>query len=106
MLILLGGMLWHISELKDAAVREHKQVDLVNEQRALAQEREQAVRQRRYVSDINRAYSTWKAGDLPGMQKLLDRGLPQPNHPDLPRLEWSYLRLMNTPDGNRLFTLP
>jgi WD40 repeat protein len=103
LLVLLGGMFWHISELKDAAVREHKQAEAANEQRSLAQDRELTVRRHLYVADIKLAHQAWQRGDRPRARDLLARHVPQLGEEDLRGFEWYYVHKLNqTETSSRL----
>jgi WD40 repeat protein/serine/threonine protein kinase len=102
LLVLLGGMLWHISELKEAAVREHKQADLANEQRTLAQERQLTVRRHLYVADIKLAHQAWQQGNRARARDLLARHVPQQGEEDLRGFEWYYVRKLSTETSSRL----
>jgi eukaryotic-like serine/threonine-protein kinase len=45
-----------------------------------------------YVSDLNRAYQFWDAGNIQRVEELLDRHRPSGNEGDLRGVEWHYLR--------------
>jgi len=61
------------------------------EQKQLAQEREQAVRRYLYTAQINRAQQSWKDGNIAQARDLLSSLRPKPGEEDPRGFEWRYL---------------
>jgi serine/threonine protein kinase/WD40 repeat protein len=49
-----------------------------------------------YVSDMNRAYQFWEAGNIQRVEELLERHRPGETEEDLRGVEWHYLRRLAT----------
>jgi serine/threonine protein kinase/WD40 repeat protein len=47
-----------------------------------------------YVSDLNRAFTFFRDGNIPRVEELLDRHRPHPGEEDIRGVEWHYLRRM------------
>ena len=54
-----------------------------------------------YVSDLNRAYQFWDAGNVQRVEELLERHRPSAKEDDLRGVEWHYLRRLATPISGR-----
>jgi eukaryotic-like serine/threonine-protein kinase len=61
------------------------------EQRQLAEEREQTVRRYLYTAQINRAQQSWKDGNIAQARDLLSSLRPNPGEEDPRGFEWRYL---------------
>jgi WD40 repeat protein/serine/threonine protein kinase len=70
---------------------------------ALAEARERATRQHRYVSDIRQAHRAWRLGDLGTVRQLLDAYQPEAGQDDLRGFEWYYLRDLCQGEGRILW---
>lgn len=48
-----------------------------------------------YVSDMNRAFTFWRDGNIQRVEELLDRHRPRPGEEEIRGVEWHYLRRLS-----------
>jgi eukaryotic-like serine/threonine-protein kinase len=80
------------------AIRAREETSKAYEQAAVANQKLQKttgdLRTALYVSDLNRAYQFWEAGNIQRVEELLERHLPSGKEDDLRGVEWHFLRRM------------
>jgi eukaryotic-like serine/threonine-protein kinase len=80
------------------AIRAREEAGKAYEQVAVANQKLQKttgdLRAALYVSDLNRAFQFWDAGNIQRVEELLERHRPSDKGDDLRGVEWHYLRRM------------
>jgi WD40 repeat protein/tRNA A-37 threonylcarbamoyl transferase component Bud32 len=98
-----GQMAEEEVRLRGVAVQEQKKQEhlagVAAEKESEAIRQRDAARLNLYISDMNRAYRDWEAGNVPRALELLEKHLPGPGSgEDLRGFEWHYLWRLCHPD--------
>ena len=82
------------NELEASQAREEtrKERDKVSDANQKLQRTLGDLRHTLYVSDLNRAFTFWRDGNVERVEEILDRHRPRAGQEDIRGVEWHYLR--------------